>query len=336
METKVSVLITFYNNEEYVDQALSSVFNQQTNFLYKVIIGDDGSTDRTIELINQWKEKYNDRIELIVQERKTSVKYVRGARASRNRLELLKRVDTPYFIYLDGDDYWTDNTKLQQQFDILEKQDNKDCVCCGHNIREYYEGDSIESQILPGPGMKEGKYDIKKYWRKYYVHTDTILFRSDYIKDIPEDIVLDDFNDNTITFCFMQFGSMYFQKKCMADYRQNDGSLWANEKNDVNLIREFISYDLVNMINPDLRKTTNMRYIGVIFAFFINHKLFQNVDDIYLEMAKRHSCETTIRVLEKNHLFSSSWLLDGFRVGKLIFARLLFKVSDAFKDRLQL
>lgn len=42
---KLSILVTFYNQEEYVDRAMNSIFSQKTNFDYEIIIGDDGSSD---------------------------------------------------------------------------------------------------------------------------------------------------------------------------------------------------------------------------------------------------------------------------------------------------
>ena len=45
---KVSVLVTFYNQEDYVDEALQSVFDQKCDFDFEVLIGDDGSTDGTM------------------------------------------------------------------------------------------------------------------------------------------------------------------------------------------------------------------------------------------------------------------------------------------------
>ena len=55
---KISVLVTFYNQEMYVDKALTSIFDQKTDFDFKVIIGDDGSTDGTVGRIKKWMEKY--------------------------------------------------------------------------------------------------------------------------------------------------------------------------------------------------------------------------------------------------------------------------------------
>ncbi|MBQ4262096.1 MAG: glycosyltransferase, partial [Ruminococcus sp.] len=45
----VSVIITFYNQEKYVDATMQSVLDQKTDFDFEIIAGDDGSSDRTVE-----------------------------------------------------------------------------------------------------------------------------------------------------------------------------------------------------------------------------------------------------------------------------------------------
>ena len=110
---KLTVLITFYNQEAFVDRALESVFNQKTNFNLHVVIGDDGSSDKTVEKIRQWQAKYPGLIDIIIQPRENK-KYLIGERASNNRLSLLKYVQGDYFIFLDGDDCYTDYYKFQK------------------------------------------------------------------------------------------------------------------------------------------------------------------------------------------------------------------------------
>ena len=63
-EITVDVLITFYNQEKYVDRAMQSVFSQKGNFRLNVLIGDDGSTDGTPKLLEQWKRSYPKQIRI--------------------------------------------------------------------------------------------------------------------------------------------------------------------------------------------------------------------------------------------------------------------------------
>lgn len=53
-EIKVSICIVTYNQERFVEQALQSILNQNTNFQYEVIIGDDCSTDLTRKIIQDF------------------------------------------------------------------------------------------------------------------------------------------------------------------------------------------------------------------------------------------------------------------------------------------
>ena len=66
----LSVCITTYNLEKYLDQCLESVFNQKGDFDFEVLIGDDGSTDKTLAIVANWIKKsqirlnYSSRLEL--------------------------------------------------------------------------------------------------------------------------------------------------------------------------------------------------------------------------------------------------------------------------------
>lgn len=47
MDYKVSVIFITYNHEKYVEKALRSVLNQETDFPFEVVVGEDCSTDNT-------------------------------------------------------------------------------------------------------------------------------------------------------------------------------------------------------------------------------------------------------------------------------------------------
>lgn len=307
---KVSVLITFYNQEKYVDDCLESVFSQKTSFPFKVIIGDDGSTDGTIDKILEWQNRYPERLSYIVMPREVGKRYVGGTRASQNRLTLLDKVDTKYFQYLDGDDYWTDENKLQIGYDILEKEENRECVGCAHAIIRFHEDDPAKSKCLPGPEVKEGKYEIKKYWKDMYFHTDTILFRSENIAKLPRNILADSFNDNLITYSFMQFGSMYYIDKVMAAYRQNDNGIWAGEKRTVSVIREIILYDLECKINSSLQSVCMHRHLSNFVYVHNNRGSIKNLE-AYYEIAEKYELPITKKVIKEKLVFTNSYLLDS-------------------------
>ncbi len=325
---KISVLVTFYNQEKYVDDALRSVFSQDTDFEYKIIVGDDGSSDNTLLFVKQWREKYPDCLSYIVQPRENDKKYIAGSRASRNRLALLEQVDTPYFIFLDGDDYWIDNHKLQIQYDILEREENRDCVACGHQVNAFDENCPKDIVYFPPRRMKEKKFSLKKYWASEYIHTDSILFRSENIKKLPLGLIADSFNDNLITFCFMQYGKLYYLPQNMATYRQNEQGIWIGEKRTISVVRELMLYDLEQQINPTMKGVAMCRHWGN-FLYVIMHRCeFEKVDKEYLLLTQKYNCKTTQQVLNRGCAFSTNIIAEAGVIFVIAIRKIIVKLRQ--------
>lgn len=292
---RVSVLVTFYNQENYVDKAIKSVLDQKTDFDVKILVGDDGSSDRTRDVVKKWIEKYPEKIVLYVMDR-DSGKHISGFRASRNRLNLLKHVDTEYFIYLDGDDYFDYDGKLQKQVEILDNPENADCIACSHNIDMLYP-DGKKIPIL-SVGLKEGKYNPREYWKSMYFHTDTLLIRSSVIPSIDTKLLENNFNDNLITFCMIQKGNLYYIPESWAVYVQTGDGIWTGGKVVVNHIRNMFLYDLSNQINPSMMKETTHRFRDTWFHLLkMRKELVASELQPYAEEAKN-----------KNMLNSYKWI----------------------------
>lgn len=255
---KVSVLVTFYNQEDYVDEALQSVFDQKCDFDFEVLIGDDGSTDGTMAKLQKWKQKYPDRMEIYVMDRELGVKYNSSQRASRNRLNLLQYVKGEYFAYLDGDDFYIDDHKLQKQVEIMDQPENAKYAVCAHNVYAY---DEKTKENIPFLNCNHTmKLKGTTYWGRFYFHPDSILMRSAYIKDIPMDVVADYFNDNTITFCFIKHGDVYYMPDIMASYRQTGDGIWTGNSRFINYLRNLMDYDLEQKIAPEFIRYSLVRH----------------------------------------------------------------------------
>lgn len=122
MNTVISVVMSVYNAEKYLDEALQSILNQNFEF----IIINDGSTDKSLEIIEKYK--YQDtRIVLISREN-------RGLIASLNEgIELAKG---KYIARMDADDISLPN-RFEEQLKIMEN--DKEIVVCGSWINVFGE-----------------------------------------------------------------------------------------------------------------------------------------------------------------------------------------------------
>jgi glycosyltransferase involved in cell wall biosynthesis len=106
MENIVSVIIPVYNGEKTIRQTIESVLNQSFS-LIEVIVINDGSTDRTLEIVNS-----------IIDSRLKTFSYNNaGTSVSRNRG--LSHASGDFVAFIDADDLWTSN-KIELQLKALE------------------------------------------------------------------------------------------------------------------------------------------------------------------------------------------------------------------------
>lgn len=146
----VSVCIITYNHELYIRKCLEGVMMQQTDFPFEVIIGEDCSTDRTREVIQEFEAKFPAIIKPIYHESNVG--------AARNNFEFcFPKFKGKYIAICDGDDYWTDPHKLQKQVDFLEE--NPGYVMCFHRVASVNAaGEPTGSQeAIAGPVLYDSK-----------------------------------------------------------------------------------------------------------------------------------------------------------------------------------
>jgi glycosyltransferase involved in cell wall biosynthesis len=108
----VSVAMLSYNHEKYLAKALDSVLMQETNFSFVIVIGDDCSPDRSQEIINTYAKRYPDKFRTICRKHNLGM--------NENFVDVLHHCEGKYIAYLEGDDYWINEHKLQKQIDFLE------------------------------------------------------------------------------------------------------------------------------------------------------------------------------------------------------------------------
>src|SRR5574344_362373 len=130
---KVSFLVTYYNQAQYVKQSIESILSIQFPCDYEILIGDDGSTDGTIDLINEYIYKYPTIISLYIMPRDNTQKYNSILRASANRLNLLSHATGDFFCTLDGDDFYCDTTFISEALEIFKQYPS--ISVCGFNYQ---------------------------------------------------------------------------------------------------------------------------------------------------------------------------------------------------------
>lgn len=108
----VTVVVTTFNQEKYLPQAIDSILMQKVSFSFEIIIADDGSTDGTREIINTYARQYAF-VKPHFQKKNVGI--------SQNWYTALSKASGKYVTTLEGDDYWISPRKMQIQVDFLEE-----------------------------------------------------------------------------------------------------------------------------------------------------------------------------------------------------------------------
>ena len=134
---KISIVIPIYNVEKYLRECLDSILNQ-TFQDFEIICVDDGSTDKSLEILQEYKRK-DDRF-VILQQRHA------GAGAARNHG--IKLAEGKYIQFLDSDDYFEPNL-LEEMYNRAEKFGAEITVCSSRKVDD--KGNITESRNPNSP-----------------------------------------------------------------------------------------------------------------------------------------------------------------------------------------
>jgi glycosyltransferase involved in cell wall biosynthesis len=202
----VSVCMITYNHEQYISQAIDSVLMQQCDFHFELVVGEDFSKDSTREICETFAQKYQEIIKLLPSEGNIGM--------MPNLIRTLLACNGKYIAYCEGDDFWTDPSKLQKQVEYLEK--NLNFIACIHNTKKVIE-DGREAK-----GIKDFKYnkDIVQKRDLYYswpFHLSSLVFRN--IKEKIKSWDRNVFSDKGIYIMLANYGEIGCLLESMSVYR---------------------------------------------------------------------------------------------------------------------
>lgn len=138
-----SVVVSCYNQENYIEECLDSILAQEIDFDCEIIISDDCSTDRTQELIRFYAARHPGRLKLLLREKNVG--------AALNYHGVHKMACGDIVFHFDGDDVMLPG-KLQQQYDVFKN--NLDVNVVFHKAVYFSDDGSYASETQYPSGSK--------------------------------------------------------------------------------------------------------------------------------------------------------------------------------------
>lgn len=302
---KISILITTYNLEKYIANTLDSVINQETSCEYEILVGDDGSSDGTVNIIEEYINNNPGRIILYKMPREEGVNYNRVERSAANRINLLSHAKGEYVSFLDGDDFYISNKRLEIMSAELDK--NKDAIMCMHNLYMHY--DSNDTGVIYSESnrlcraTKKHIWDIKDYWPLVFVQANGLMFRNIYKDEgrreelLNNAGLLNNFDDNNITFWLFKYGKMIYLPECLGAYRQVSGSSW----NGIDELKKHASNILGFAVERGYNKVEESfarHYVNVKYLYEHQDEITREVCEPFYSTAKKYNLEDALKIYE--------------------------------------
>lgn len=218
----VSVVCITYNHEHYIKDAIEGFLIQETRFPFEIIIHDDASTDATAELVREYAEKYPNIIRPILQKEN---QYSQGKKVLSIALAEAKG---EYVALCEGDDYWTNENKLQKQVNFMVA--NPECSWCFHSAKcIHMDRAEIQTVMKPRLFFKSNKFTIKHVILRgggFYT-TASAMFRSHAIKDLPDFYFSAPIGDWPLALIATSKGAVGYIDEIMSVYRMHVPGSWS-------------------------------------------------------------------------------------------------------------
>lgn len=209
---KVQVLMSTYNGEKYLEEQLNSILKQSYPEI-SLLIRDDGSSDRTLEILERYAKKYEN------------IEYYSGKNIGvvKSFFDVMRMADREkdYFAFADQDDVWLPD-KIKRAVKLLDKK--SESVTCP---MLYCSKTTIVNEKLEKIDIKFRKYEIKPAFGNALVENIatgcTEVFNRELlemvVRKIPtKNIVMHDW---WLYLSAAAFGSVIYDKKSNILYRQH-------------------------------------------------------------------------------------------------------------------
>ena len=166
---KVSVIIPTYYHEAYIGKAIDSVLAQKGNFNIEIIVSDDASKDNTVNIVQDYVNRYPNSVFLI--------RYYNNIGTTRNIYNAFLKATGEYICILAGDDCFCDEKKIEKQANFLDA--NPNCFAVATAVQSVYiDGELIS--ISPEKQYLGAYFKREDFARGINYPNHGIMFRNNF------------------------------------------------------------------------------------------------------------------------------------------------------------
>lgn len=241
----VSVCIISYNQEAYISEAVQGVLDQKTDsFELEIVVGDDCSSDSTLELLKQF-QMVNPSI-IRFSERTVNLGM------HRNWEQTIMDCKGDFIAILEGDDRWDDPLKLEKQVNLLQL--NPNASACFSNAKVLLEHGTFSAYDYVDRFGKDLSSDTFFELNFNPIPTCTTLFRAERFQGFPQAYYSSPFADWILHSILIQKGPYVYLNETSSSYRKHDGGVWSGIRKEKQLKNKLRALQIIeNLVELQLK-----------------------------------------------------------------------------------
>lgn len=223
----IDILLSTYNGEQYINGQIESIF-AQTFGDYRLYIRDDGSTDRTVEILKGYVVRHPKKIVFFNDN-------LGNIGCSKSFMFLLEKATSPYIMFCDQDDVW-DRNKVKLSYDQIKRAEDlhgRAAPILVFTDLKVVDGNDLEI-AKSFWRLQKIRPEIAKDWKKLLaqnVVTGCTVVVNEPLKTISLPYKEDNFlHDHWIAVHASKYGYVSFIRDGLVLYRQHDRNLFGARK----------------------------------------------------------------------------------------------------------
>jgi glycosyltransferase involved in cell wall biosynthesis len=212
---KVTVLVLTYNHDRYVAKALAGALSQNTSFKYEILVAEDCSTDRTVEVVGRIALKNPALVRILPRPENLGI--------CRNFVDAYRACGGEYVAILEGDDEWHNPGKLEKLISALDRR--PDCSFAFHDVRLRFEDGREEAGCCP-PHVRPELHLRDFLAHNHVPNCSALVFRNGLVDRFPSWFTTLSYYDWPLHVLHLQRGPALYLNEPLSTYRIHSGGAW--------------------------------------------------------------------------------------------------------------
>jgi len=252
----VSVFVWSFNDVKFIRESIESILMQETTFPLEIVIHDDASTDGTVDIIREYEAKHPQLFHNILH---TENQYSQG-------VDLMSPLATStrgeYLALSHGDDFWSDNSKLEIQ--ISELINNRNASGCVHSYHQVTTDEAGETTRSVAQHFSRSLITTEDLLEGNPIATSSVVLRrNSVVSRLPESLDALPMGDWPRWILASMKGPILWVKKPMATYRLHGGGIWSTRKKSEQQFHHLILVSQFSDLLPDRLQIRQAECLGI-------------------------------------------------------------------------